>query len=100
MMIKRRRRDADDASHLAESFFAHLDPFLADTDGQLLLSQGRCVDHLLDLYNATDNLTLREVISDVIDDIRHLSTVRADEMRSNLVMLAAVATVEAAFDAA
>jgi hypothetical protein len=93
----RTQRDQATAAHLADAFFAGLDPYLADSEGPALLSQQRCVDHLLDLYNTTDNTTVRQVIGEVLADIRHLSSVRADEMRSNAVLLAAAAAVEAAF---
>ena len=42
---------------------------------QLLLSQGRCVDVLLDLYLATDDVGLRWSIADRLDEIRFLNAV-------------------------
>jgi hypothetical protein len=84
----------------ADQFFAALDPFLSARDGEAVWSQSRCVDVLLDLYNATDSPAVRDVISDMLDDMRHLSSVRADEMRGHVVLLAAAASVEAAFLAA
>ena len=58
---------------------------------QVLLSQGRCVDVFLDMYLATDNLSLRWSIEDRLSEIRLLGAVRADEMRSDLAAIVALA---------
>ena len=58
---------------------------------QVLLSQGRCVDVFLDLYLATDNLSLRWSIEDRLSEIRFVGAVRADEMRTDLAAVVALA---------
>jgi hypothetical protein len=90
--------DVADAAFLADAVFGQLDEMVDDLDGQVLVSQSRCVDHLLDLMNLTTNEAIRTVITEVLDDIRHLSVVRADEMESCYALLGAVAAVEAAFE--
>jgi hypothetical protein len=59
---------------------------------QLLLSQGRCVDVLLDLYLATEDVGLRWSIADRLDEIRFLNAVDASEFRADLAAIAAIAT--------
>jgi hypothetical protein len=59
---------------------------------QLLLSQGRCVDVLLDLYLATDDVGLRWSIADRLDEIRFLNAVSASEFRADLAAIGAIAT--------
>lgn len=66
-------------------------------EGQLLISQDRCVDHLLDLFNSAPTDVVRRLVVDVMDSIRHLSAVRTDEIRAELDQLAAAAAVETAF---
>lgn len=67
-------------------------------DGQMLASQDRCVDGLLDLFNAAEgNDTIRAMVTDILDDIRHLSAVRASEMEGRLHEVEAALAVEAAF---
>jgi hypothetical protein len=79
-------------------FLDQLDATVADVHGQLL-SQGRCVDHLLDLYNLTVDPVVRAAIVFAIDDIRRISAVRADEFVDALRLIAAVAEIEGAFSA-
>jgi hypothetical protein len=57
-------------------------------DGQVLLTQGRCVDVLLDLYLVADD-ELRWSIAERLRDIRHLRAVDGGEMRDALRSLAA-----------
>ena len=86
------------AKDLADAVFGQLDEMMADVEDQVLVSQDRCVDHLLDLMNLTTNTAIRQVITEVLNDIRRLSCVRADELTAQYTLLAAVATVESAFD--
>lgn len=83
----------------ADTMFAQIDPFCSELDDQALVSQERCVDHLLDLFNSTENTVVRAVIADALDEIRHLSAVAADEMQLQVQLLGAAVAVEAAFDA-
>jgi hypothetical protein len=66
-------------------------------DSQLLVSQDRCVDGLLDLYNAAGNDLVRRLVADIIDDIRHLSAVRASTVQGRLAEVRAAMAVELAF---
>ena len=58
---------------------------------QVLLSQGRCVDVLLDLYCATDDVGLRWSIADRLRDISHLTAVLAEDIRADLEAIIAIA---------
>ena len=57
-------------------------------DGQLLIAQDRCVDALLDLYNAAPNQTVRDVLGEMMSDIRYVSAVRVQLLRDDLTLLA------------
>jgi hypothetical protein len=81
-------------------FMAQLDTAISEAQGQLVLSQGRCVDHLLDLYNESGHPAVRSAVSFALDGIRRLTAVRADEFVDNLRLIAAVAEIEGAFSAA
>jgi hypothetical protein len=69
-----------------------VDAALASRDHQVLLSQGRCVDVLLDLYGATDDVGLRWSIADRLDEIRFLNAVEAGEFRADLAAILAIAS--------
>jgi hypothetical protein len=56
---------------------------------QVLVSQDRCVDGLLDLYNAAPTVLLREMIGELISDIRFVSAVRAPALGRDLILLTA-----------
>ena len=84
------------ASINAEGIAAIVDAALAAIAGQVLLSQGRCVDVLLDLFNVTTEPSIQVLIGERIDDIRHLRAVEADEFRADLYAVAAIAAAEAA----
>jgi hypothetical protein len=79
------------------AFAAHLDAAIEEIRGQVLLSQGRCVDHLLDLFNLTSDPVVRATVAFAIDDIRRVTAVRADELVDRLRLVAVVAEVEDAF---
>jgi hypothetical protein len=64
---------------------------------QLLVSQDRCVDGLLDLYNVAANELVRQFVVDILDDIRHLSSVRASHLQARLNEVRAALAVELAF---
>ena len=55
--------------------------------GQLLVSQDRCIDGLLDLYNVAPTKLLRELVGELISDIRFVSTVRAQLLHDDLSVL-------------
>jgi hypothetical protein len=84
------------ASINADGIADIVDAALADTAGQMLLSQGRCVDVLLDLFNVTTEPSIQVLIGERIEDIRHLRAVEADEFRADLYAVAAISAAEAA----
>ena len=88
------------ASEMAEVIFAEADVLLAKLDGQVLVSQSRWVDNLLDLYNLVDTSPLKDVIARTLSDIRHLGSVEGSWLREQLLTIAAAVEVETAFDAA
>jgi hypothetical protein len=65
---------------------------LQQIGSQLVVDQGRCVDVLLDLSSATDDLGLRWSIAQRLDDIRYLSLVDATEFRADLDAILTIAT--------
>lgn len=66
-------------------------------DGAVLVSQDRCVDSLLDLYNAAHTEVIRLVVAEIIDDVRHISAVKASELHDRLDEVTAAVAVESAF---
>jgi len=87
---------ATDTSQVAEfdRILRNLDEV---TRGQVLISQDRCVDALLDLYNSAPTEVVRSLIASILDEVRHVSAVRADGIKSHIDELAAAAAVESAF---
>lgn len=79
------------------AFSEALDRLERSLDAQILVSQDRCVDGLLDLYNAAPNELIRSLVADIIDDIRHLSAVRASTVQGRLMEVTAATSVELAF---
>jgi hypothetical protein len=51
---------------------------------QPYLTQSRCVDVLLDLYQAADDPFTSWAIAGLLDDIRYLTKVEGDQMRADL----------------
>jgi hypothetical protein len=81
-------------------FLQSLDETITAVEGQCLLSQGRCVDHLLDLFNLTAEPAVRSALSFALDDIRRITAVRSSDFVDSLRLVAAVAEVEGAFASA
>ncbi len=77
-----------------------VDAALVEIKDALLVSQRRCVDLLLDLYNAAPIGTTRHVIEERLSDIRHLNAVEAEEVRADLYAVLAIAAAESAIEAA
>jgi hypothetical protein len=80
-----------------DRFGTLLTEFLEKADGSVLISQDRCVDHLLDLYNTAPTKVVRLMVAAMIDDIRHVSAVRATDLHDPLDELRAAVAVESAF---
>lgn len=53
-------------------------------DGQVLVSQDRCVDALLDLYNVAPSALVRALIGNLLSDMRFVSAVRARYLAEDL----------------
>ena len=82
----------DDAAQIARIARPAIDAI----GDQLVLSQGRCVDVLLDLYCATDDVGLRWSIADRLSEISHLTAVLAVDVRADLEAIMAIAEVSSA----
>lgn len=80
-----------DAVDTCDAFWATV----TDHDGPGAISFDRCVDWLLDLYQVTADTQLRQLISDVLEDLRAIGPVD-DEFED--VVLGTLASVEAAFE--
>jgi hypothetical protein len=80
----------------AESFVAVLDRALEDVYNEVLVPQSRCVDHLLDLFNATDNDTLLRLTIDALRGIRRLRVVKGVDIHDALSLIGVAANVELA----
>ena len=87
------------ATELTDEIFAQLDELFEKLDGQVLVSQSRWVDNLLDLYNIVELAPLQHVIEETLSEMRHLRSVKSSWLRHRLLMLAGAVEVEAAFDA-
>ena len=60
----------------------------------MLLSQGHCVNVLLDLYSATEDFAIRWAISDRLNEIRFLSAVEGDDLRADLTAIIELASAD------
>jgi hypothetical protein len=89
---------APTATELAETVLTEVDRLFRLLEGQVLVSQNRWVDHLLDLYNIACNVDLRREITESLNEIRNASSVRASQLRDELLRLAGAVAVESAFD--
>lgn len=86
------------ATELADEVFARLDPLFEKLDGQVLVSQNRWVDHLLDLYNFVKPPALRRVIEATLSELRYRGSIEARWVGDQLRTFAAAVEVESAFD--
>lgn len=62
--------------------------------GQVLASQDRCVDGLLDLLNASPSSMTSDLLVDILNDVRHISSVRVEWLEEQLDVLTAAMAVE------
>ncbi len=74
----------------ASTVAAIINDALAWIGGQTLLSQGRCVDVLLDLYDAADDDFVQWCITERLSAIRFLNAVDGGEMRGDLAVIGAL----------
>ncbi len=75
-----------------------VDEVVADLEGQALVSQSRCVNDLLDLWNATSSRSARELIAESLSEIRNLSAVEAAFLRNRSGLIRLAAAVDEVFD--
>ncbi len=71
-----------------------------DDAREATLSIDRCIDWLLDLYQSTTHAVLRELVSDVLDDLRAVGCEGIGFAALDLddVVLGALASIETAFE--
>ena len=90
-------------THFTENFDNgdSFESFVADTmasfEGELV-SQSRAIDVLLDCYNAAASHSARELVTEYLADIQHLSAVKTDDLRDMAAMVCMAAEVDSAFD--
>jgi hypothetical protein len=78
---------SNDASRLASIVDAAIERLGSAT----LVSQGHCIDVLLDLYTATDDIGLKWSIGERIEELRGRSVLFAGELRADLEALVEIA---------
>lgn len=81
----------DNHSTVTESFWATA----TDYDAGTTISFDRCVDWLLDLHQSSDHPVIRQLIADVIDDLRCVGPIEGE---FEDVVLGALASVESAIE--
>jgi len=64
---------------------------------QVILTQGRCVDHVLDLLNLTGEPSVQAELTGFLTAIRKLSAVEGAQMRRLLDVVVAAVEVESAY---
>lgn len=77
---------------------AMVDDVVADLEGQALVSQSRCVNDLLDLWNATSSRSARLLIAESLSEIHCLSAVEAGYLRDRSSLIRLAAAVDEVFD--
>lgn len=80
-----------------EAFVIEADHVRLLVGEQLVLSQSRCVDYLLDLYNLTDEPAVRAVLSGFLAEIGGVSAVEGRRMHEALDLAVAAIDVESAY---
>ena len=83
-----------DNDHNFESFVADT---LASFEGEVV-SQSRAMDVLLDCFNAAASHSARELVTEYLADIQHVSAVTTDDLRDMAAMVCMAAEVDSAFD--
>jgi hypothetical protein len=78
-------------------FTDHVEVVRVQVAGQLLLSQARCVDQLLDLLTLSTEPAVRTELGGLLAEISRLSAVRADRLVEVLDLCLAALDVESAF---
>ncbi len=82
-------KTADGFTSASEAFWA------VAGDEYSTISFDRCTDWLLDLYQTTEDVQLRTLITEVLDDLRALGPIEGE---FEDIVLGALASVEVAFE--
>jgi hypothetical protein len=83
-----------ETDHETEALLARLDEIWRGLDGQLVLSQARYVDELLDCLTTTDRHAVRAVVCDVLAEVSGLSSVATTRVREHVALLSAAALLD------
>lgn len=86
-------------SEMTNQIFAQVDDLREKLEGQVLVSQNRWVDHLLDLHKLVESSPLQGLIEETLSAIRYLGSVEGEWLSERLVAIASAVEVESAFDA-
>jgi hypothetical protein len=65
--------------------------------GQVVITQSRCVDQVLDLFNLTDEPAVRAILSEFLSEIRCTSAVSGERFRRAIDLAVAASHVEVAY---
>jgi hypothetical protein len=85
-------------SLVAEQFLVEAERIRSLAAGQLILTQSRCVDYLLDLLNLTAEPAVRAVLERCLSDIRHRSAVEGRALERAVALAVAALHVERSYD--
>jgi len=85
-------------SLVAEQFLVEAERIRCLAAGQQIMTQSRCVDHLLDLLNLTAEPAVRAVLESCLSDIRHRSAVEGSSMARGVALAVAALHVEASYE--
>jgi hypothetical protein len=87
------------ARRTASAFVDEIEALRGVLVGHEIVSKSRCVDGLLDLYNATIDPAARRLIERTLSDIRFTNAVRTEELRRSLDEIDDAALVDHALEA-
>ena len=86
-------------TRVPQDVLRHADALLALVrDGAQVVSQSRCVDHLLDIYNEATEPGLRNEVCSWIGRFGKRTMISAEEVRAVALDICAAAAVEQAFE--
>jgi hypothetical protein len=87
------------ATEQASVILERVDRLRGLLDGQVLVSQSRWVDHLLDLFNLVEPSSLRQVVGETLSAISNLRAIEVPWMVGQFETLASAIEIESIFDA-
>jgi hypothetical protein len=83
----------------SSNFVHEIEALRRSIAGQEIVSKSRCVDGLLDLYNATLDPHARRLIERALSDVRFTNAVRSDRLLRTLDEIDEAALVDHSLDA-